>query len=508
LQSVPRMPRHALVSGRPGRGRRTAAVIAALVLFAGQQPIRAAPDDADIDDPITAAIANSRRFSLEEVLALAERQGPTVVRAEIDYDIAAALARSLRRPWQAALGIGGNRVDEGGTSLAPPRTAGRPFVEATVGHRFSTGTSIESRLRGHSDSDSDSAWSSAQLAVTQQLVRGLRPSVVDADRIAAEHAARASLFSSRATLADVRATAAATYWELAFAHADLEIRRLSLAAARDQTRLTDLLVRGGTVPRSAMLAAEQAVSARLEGVVFAYQSVVERSLELRSILGLALDRELVIVPADRPPMNALRVERGSALEKALASSPALAAAAANLAAASAQRRATDDRVLPGLDLAIVADTTQDHVADKAARDPMRPIGGESITATLTLRYDLFGGQRGERDRGRAAERQARLDRDVIRLRVERDVLTAVTRLDLSARRMSLTRGSEDRAEAILRAETTRFSGGQATVFDVLARQEELEEARRAALRASIDHAIATADLQRLVGRAGAVPADR
>jgi outer membrane protein TolC len=38
-----------------------------------------------------------------------------------------------------------------------------------------------------------------------------------------------------------------------------------------------------------------------------------------------------------------------------------------------------------------------------------------------------------------------------------------------------------------------------TVFDVLSRQQELEEARRSALRAAIDHAVARAELERLIG---------
>ena len=37
------------------------------------------------------------------------------------------------------------------------------------------------------------------------------------------------------------------------------------------------------------------------------------------------------------------------------------------------------------------------------------------------------------------------------------------------------------------------------MFDVLSRQQELEEARRAALRANIDHAVARAELERLIG---------
>jgi outer membrane protein TolC len=440
------------------------------------------------------------RLSLAQALEMAERQSPEIVLAELDAEIAGAQAGAVRRPWQVSLGVGTNRADKLGESLAPARSAGRPFLEATVGHRFSTGTSVEAKARGVSERGMENPWSSSQLSVTQQLLRGMRPTVVDSDRIAAEHAARASTYTARATVAQVRAGVATAYWELAFAHADLAIRKLSLEAARDQARMTELLARGGTVPRSAILAAEQAIAQRLEAVVVASQAIVERSLELRALTGLPIGPgDVVVVPTDRLARNTSTVDAANAVASALSSSPQLAAARAGVDAASAQRRATDDRVLPGLDLALVADSMQNHLDPVKAAMSMEPIAGESITATLTLRYDLFGGQGAERLRGRAAERKAKTELETARRRLQREALAATVKLDSAARRIELTRNVEDRAVAILKAETTRFSGGQVTVFDVLSRQQELEEARRAALRANIDHAVARAELERLIG---------
>jgi outer membrane protein TolC len=440
------------------------------------------------------------RLSLAQVLEMAERQSPEVVLAQLDVDIATGQADSLRRPWQASIGVGANRADQLGESLAPSRTAGRPFVEASFGHQFSTGTKVEAKMRGVSERGMENPWSSSQLSVTQQLLRGMRPSVVDSERIAALHAARASTYTARATVAQVRAAAATAYWELAFAHADLAIRKLSLEAARDQARMTELLARGGTVPRSAILAAEQAIAQRLEAVVVASQGIVDRSLELRAVTGLPIGPgDVVVVPTDRLARDTSTVDAANAVASALASSPQLAAARASVDAAAAQRKATDDRVLPGLDLALVADSMQNHVDPMKAAMSMDPTTGESITATLTLRYDFFGGDEGARARGRAAEKKARTELEGARRRLQREALTATVKLDSAARRIELTRNIEDRAVAILKAETTRFQGGQVTVFDVLSRQQELEEARRSALRAAIDHAVARAELERLIG---------
>ena len=451
------------------------------------------------------ATISGQRLSLRQALARVD-ENPDVVRAVIDAELADADARALRRPWQLSVGVGGNRVDELGASLAPPRTAGRPFVEASVAHQFSTGTTVEAHARGYSENGDDSPWSSAQITLTQQLVRGLRPSIVDSDQIAAEHTARASAARARSTGADVRSAVAAAYWELAFAHADLAIRKLSVDAAREQARLTQALVREGQVPHSALLATEQAIASRVDALVSAEQAIVERSLALRVLIGLPIESgDVVVVPTDGPALDAGRpVDVAAALARALASSPGVTAAAATVDASVARRRAADDRVLPGLDLSIVADSIENE-PNVAPADPTAPLTGESVTATLTLRYDLFGGQGAQRDRERAAERRARIELAEARRRIQHDVVAAAARVDAGARRIALTAGSEERAAALLKAEVLRFSGGQATVFDVLARQAELEEARRASLRAAIDRAIADADLHRLVGDDATAP---
>ena len=118
--------------------------------------------------------------------------------------------------------------------------------------------------------------------ILQPLLRGRGESVTRIERIRAQVQADSARFqrevAARTTVRDL----VAAYWEVAFAWAELEIRRSSLQLAQERRRLTDASVRGGATAPTELLAVDQVIAQREEDVVVAQLAVTERSLEFRA----------------------------------------------------------------------------------------------------------------------------------------------------------------------------------------------------------------------------------
>jgi outer membrane protein TolC len=466
---------------RPLRTLAAAAAVAALLLSA-----TAAANPARVSQAPGDARPAPLRLSLSDCLDLAMRRSPALARAELLTEAAAGDADAIgARPWQVALSA--RRTHTESATL----TTDRDRIDASLAHRFATGTTVTAAYTEAGPLDGiarratpdELGFSTLSLSLIQPLLRGARPSAVDGEQRAAAHAATAAAARERDTRAAVIAATTAGYWELALAHADVALRQRSLDAARRQVRLTESLMRGGQVPRSASIAAERAVAERSEALITAELAVTERSLVLAALLGIG-------TPAPIVPIDAIPEPRTTTPPATTdATTPLVAAAVAEVDAAAARRRAADDATLPALDAELATATTWTDDADPAL----------VATASLTLRHDLGGSQGGVARRARADERRARLELADARRALRLDVAAATARVDAATRRAALTRDIAAQAETLAAAEVTRFSAGQATVFDVLARQAELEEAERRALRAAVDRAVACADLCRLTG---------
>src|SRR6185503_19522885 len=124
----------------------------------------------------------------------------------------------------------------------------------------------------------------------------------------------------------------------------------------------------------------------------------------------------------------------------------------------------------------------------------------AIGGSLTFRYEL--GHRA----ASGASRSARLAREKIqvnatdiRAQIAQTVAQAVATLELAARRVTLAQTAIDLAKKNIEVEQARFSLGKSTNFDVLQRQNELQQAELSKAQAEIDARKAEAALSALTG---------
>src|SRR5436190_4703158 len=260
----------------------------------------------------------SQSMSLGQVLEHAVRHSPTLAAARIDIDIAeasvleatgiedwliTATGSYFRKRSEAPAGsiIGTDATDTASGSLAVGKllpTGGNLSVKAQADHSkslFAFGGGMESIENS----------TSVIATLNQPLLRNFGPTTTYANETRAEVARDAARLQRDAAARTMMRDLVAAYWELAYAFADLEIRRSSVTLARERRRLTDAAARGGATAPTEVLAVDQVIAGREEEVVAAEQTVLQRSLELRRLAGLEItpsDLELgVTAPLEVEP---------------------------------------------------------------------------------------------------------------------------------------------------------------------------------------------------------------
>src|SRR5262249_29957546 len=108
----------------------------------------------------------------------------------------------------------------------------------------------------------------------------------------------------------------------------------------------------------------------------------------------------------------------------------------------------------------------------------------TLTGSITLTWDVQNrGARGARQQAKLAVEQATLQLEQARQEVVADVILAANRLRTAGKTITAARTSEELARENLAAEQAKFELGRATNYDVLLRQDQLDEAATATVRA-------------------------
>jgi outer membrane protein TolC len=453
-------------------------------------------------DALGAAIRTNPDL-LQAGATLEERRGLALQAAGIDDFVLDASARfradevslvagsPLQQPSHRELGFGlGLRK--------PLPTGGSVGLRLTTDYTRNEFASVSDT--GTVFTTSSSYSPAALLVVDQPLLRGIgaasrgdvrRTRVeLDAARLARENAAAVALRE-----------VARAYWELRFAAEVLEVRRQLARSARDQLAIVAANIDAGKMPPSASAEVEVAAGLRDEEVLLAGRSVLERSLELRELVGLPIGADATVVAASDPlaPDGAAGT-LAEALALAERRNPALASARAGGRAAAVDVDVTENGLLPQLDLSLVAGPIGN--SDDAA-EAFRQLGrfdAYTVQANLVFQHPL--GNRDARGRAlsaRARWRRASLDADQIATQTAAAVVRAHALTEEARRRLEVIAPTSEAAALDLSAERARFEVGRASNFDVLRRQEEVAQTQLRSARARADLLIARAALWAATG---------
>jgi outer membrane protein TolC len=470
-------------------------------------PTQPGPASAPVAPVAPVAPPDVQQMRLSEVLAITARQEPSLLRATIDVRIAeaAVLEAAGIDDWvlQVSGGWRTQRVFTGVNELQNSFD-----LSAELSRSLSTGgtvtlhadTSVANNPFGVDDSDFNYSHT-VTAALFQPLWSGF------GKKYARSAQARAAIARSaaehdlqQAALTAVRQVIAA-YWELAYAWRDLEIRRASLILGQEQLRNTQARIAAGAVAPTEALAVEQSIASREEAILLAQVSITERSLALRDLAGLEIGPGEVALWADAPlDISPQQLDVNALLAQALAESPSLQALEVRRRDLELAVDLAEDETDPELDLSLLVGPTGSGTTAGEALEGLVKLREPTVNARLTLRHE-FGQRtaRGRLEAARARLEQLAIDIGLAETAIKRELIVTVQQAETAQQRIALTERVIELAQKNIEAERARFELGRATNFDVLQRQDELEQAQLRRARAVYDYLQALTAIDAITG---------
>lgn len=462
----------------------------------------------------------ARAMSLRQVLDVVVRGNPDLARSERDVAIAGAgeLEAGAVDDWIVSASGTGSSTRREFVEGQPFQTTAEDSLQlsAQISRGISTGGVVGLEVSGGSTDTEfavldntgaplqigSTAFSGSLFAtLTQPLWRGAGKKVARAERRRARLASDSATLARQVTAAEAIRAAIVAYWELGYARQVVAIRESSLALAREQLRITRVAIEAKAAAPTEALAIEQAIAVREQAVLVARVEVSERSLALRKLVGLEIGPgEVDLAVTDAPSPAARPVDLDRALAVARDRNPRIGLARLGVTSAAIDVAVARDGRRPALDLS--ARVGPAAIATGAG-ETVRQIGGlGSFTASATLSFSQALGRRGARGAERRAVETAgksKLDRAEVERDVAVEVVRAVNLVRTAHKRIEVSDLAIKLADQNLASEKILAASGEARSFDVLARQDELAQARLDRERAVSDHAIALVELESLTG---------
>ena len=363
------------------------------------------------------------------------------------------------------------------------------------------------------------------LTLTHQLLQGAGLKVNRADINRAKIATSVAEATTQQRAQEVARDVISAYWDLLFAHRDLINKRRSVEQAQRQLDRTQALVRAGRLSPVDAKAVEQGLAAREAEVITAENTLLDRSLTVRTLMGqeFAERKTLGVLPATDPVVKTRTVVVQEEIDKALAANPQIKQIELSLASRRIDELVAANARLPRLE-ASGTFTPQgrsiDAVPDPTTGNPgqqgswgeaFRNIFSDDVSedglladwtlrGSLTLTWDVQNrGPKGQHEQAKLQIKRAKTQLRQARQQVAAGVIRAANSLRTASKSIEVTQISYDLAEENLAAEQARFDVGRATNFDVLLRLDEVDTAAANALNAEISYLKALAQLQALTG---------
>ena len=447
----------------------------------------------------------AQALSLPDVLAVAVRQSPELERAALDVDVARGRLDRAEGLEDVTIGVtaGYDRTRWDG---ATPEVTEARTATVSIRRALPTGGSIAVGASGAQTTDTPGATippavSTVTLSLVQPLLRGLGTTAAREARHAASYELDAAARAGEARARDLVRAIVDGYWQVALARRQLEVRQASLALAQQQLAYTEGAIRTGKLAKSEQLAVEQVIALRRQDILAAELEVWERSLALRQLAGLEISADAIeIATTPLPAIPDAAIDLRAQVALAIEHSADLASLEAVRRAAQVRLDAARNRLLPQLDLAITGGPAGASTSLSGAVDKLAAGGGYTFGASVTLGYAIGrNDEHGLVTEARARAWRAKVDTRDARAQVILETARAVQLARTSLESVRLGERAIELATANIEAEQRKFEDRKSTNFEVLRRQDELEQAKLRHAVAIVDHLAARARLDELTG---------
>ncbi len=335
----------------------------------------------------------------------------------------------------------------------------------------------------------------AGVRVAEPLYAG---GAIAARRLASRHDGEASAAERLQTAADLRFAAREAYWDAVRAPAGIDAAAAQEQRAQRLLTDTSALLDAGMAVKADVLAARERLASARVGRITAEAAAANTLAQLRSLLQIDPDVTVELgdslagaLPDAPPPVEELR-------QRALAGRPEVAAAAAQIAAASAREQLALAPARPGL----AALAQWDYNRPNQRYFPQQDRWKESWSVGVAASWTLFDGGKSRADAAasQAGQRAAARERDELARRIALEVETG--RRNLESALASVSAADDARAAARERetAARERHAAGLAAMAEILDAEAQLAGAEQQQINVRAAAWLADAALARAVGR--------
>ncbi len=335
----------------------------------------------------------------------------------------------------------------------------------------------------------------AGVRVTEPIYAG---GAIAAVRLASRHEGEASAAARLQTAADLRLAGRAAYWEAVRASAAIEAT--AAQEQRAQRLLTDTaaLLDAGMAVKADLLAAQERLASARVARITAEAGAANALARLGSLLQLdpAVTLELSDslagpLPEAPPPLEELR-------QRALAGRPELAAAAAQIAAATAREQLARAPSRP----ALAALAQWDYDRPNQRYFPQQDQWRQSWSVGVAASWTLFDGGKARADAAasQAGQRAAAQDREELSRRVALEVETDRRNLESALAAVAAADAAQAAARERETAARERHAAGLAAMVEILDAEAQLASAEQQRINVRAAAWLADAALAKAVGR--------
>ncbi len=377
---------------------------------------------------------------------------------------------------------------------------------AGVQKRFTTGTEMDlSWNNGNLDTDSkiylyDPVYNTGvKVGISQPLLKGLGSEVQLADLNSARTELEASSFQVDSAAADLAAAVKNAYWDLVFAHQNLEVLNLALTLAKKLRDDTLTKINAGKLAKIDIYQPESEVALREQDLIAGERAVGVAEDNLKFLMNSS-NWLAPLKPVNLPDTTPIKPDIVTVLDKALTNRPDVKAASLQIKAADYQVIKSKNEILPDLNLfgslgyGGTADSYDSAIDNSFSNsDTQWQVG---IRISRPLDNSLAEGQHRQ---ALALRNKNRTSLELLKQEIRRTVRVTLRDIELALKAIEATTKTALATEKRLEAEQAKFDAGRSTTLDVLIAQKDYASALSSENRSKVIYSQSLAELDRIQG---------
>lgn len=377
---------------------------------------------------------------------------------------------------------------------------------AGVQKRFTTGTEMDLKWdNGNLDTDSDIYLfdpvynTDLSLGLKQPLVKGFGRDAQMAELNSAQTRLEAASYLVDSEAADLAAEVKNAYWELVFAHQNLEVLQLSLKLAEKLRDDTKTKIEAGKLAQIDLFQPESEVAQREQDLIVGEREIGFAEDRLKLLMN-STDWLIPFKPTDLPATDPVNPEIAQVYQHALDNRPDLKAAELQITASRYQLDKAQNDTLPALDLlgsVGLGSRAEDYstAVDNSLRDSDThwQVG---LSFSRPLDNSLA---KGRYRQALASHNKDKTSLELLKQQIRRTVRVTVRDVELALKSIEATRKTALATNKRLEAEQIKFDAGRSTTLDVLIAQQDYARALSTENRSKVVYAQSLAELDRIQG---------